>query len=209
MDYFKSMANHFRATNLMHTMGEDFTYTNSRMWYKNMDKLIKYINSRPEYGVKIMYSTPPDYIEAIYKEKATYPTKNDDFFPYSDNAHSMWTGYFTSRVALKGFVKDFSRFTQSVRKHISELKISGASDVVKSSAKEVEKVIFGVEMALGILQHHDGVSGTAKQHVTDDYVATGLRAIEAFNKLYKTIKQEEIKKEIKDGQKKNLKFNGN
>jgi len=46
VDYFKSQANHFRTSNLMHTMGEDFTYTNSRMWYKNMDKLIKYINSK-------------------------------------------------------------------------------------------------------------------------------------------------------------------
>jgi lysosomal alpha-mannosidase len=84
-DYFKSQANHFRTSNLMHTMGEDFTYTNSRMWYKNMDKLIKYINSRDEFGVKILYSTPGDYIEAIHKEQATYPTKKDDFFPYADN----------------------------------------------------------------------------------------------------------------------------
>ena len=34
-----------------------------------------------------------------------------------------------------------------------------------------------METALGILQHHDGVSGTAKQHVTNDYIATGLRSI--------------------------------
>lgn len=42
----------------------------------------------------------------------------------------MWTGYFTSRTALKGFVKDLSRFTQTVRKHVSELKISGTSETV-------------------------------------------------------------------------------
>ena len=47
VNYFKSMANHFRTTNLIHTLGEDFQYTNSRMWYKNVDKLIAYINSRP------------------------------------------------------------------------------------------------------------------------------------------------------------------
>lgn len=47
-----------------------------------------------------------------------------------------------------------------------------------------------MEMAMGILQHHDAVAGTAKQKVTDDYVATGLKSIEEFNKLYRQIKAE-------------------
>jgi hypothetical protein len=131
------MANHYRTTNLLHTLGEDFQYTNSRMWYKNIDKLLKYINSKPEYGIKVIYSTPSVYIDAIQKEKATYPVKNDDFFPYADNANAFWTGYFTSRVALKGFVKDFSRFTQAVRKHISELKISNSSATVRGNTKQI------------------------------------------------------------------------
>lgn len=58
VSYFKSMALHFRSTNLMHTLGEDFQFTNSRMWFKNFDKLIKFINARPELGVKLQYSTP-------------------------------------------------------------------------------------------------------------------------------------------------------
>lgn len=103
----------------MHTLGEDFQYTNAHMFYKNIDKLVKYINNRPEFGATILYSTPADYIAAIQKEKATYPVKTDDFFPYADGEHAFWTGYFTSRVALKGFVKDMSRYTQAVRKHIS------------------------------------------------------------------------------------------
>lgn len=61
------MANHFRTTNLIHTLGEDFQYTNSRMWYKNVDKLIAYINSRPELGVTVKYSTPSAYIDSIKK----------------------------------------------------------------------------------------------------------------------------------------------
>lgn len=41
------MALHFRSNTLMHTLGEDFQYANARMWFKNFDKLIKYINDRP------------------------------------------------------------------------------------------------------------------------------------------------------------------
>lgn len=59
------MALHFKSNTLMHTMGEDFQYANSRMWYKNMDKLIKYINANSKYGMKIIYSTPGAYIKQI------------------------------------------------------------------------------------------------------------------------------------------------
>lgn len=103
----------------MHTMGEDFQYANARMWYKNMDKLIDFINKRPEFGVKFIYSTPSTYVKAIQGEGQKYPKKEDDFFPYSDNQNSFWTGYFTSRVSVKGFVRDFGRWLQAVRKQIS------------------------------------------------------------------------------------------
>ena len=103
----------------MHTLGGDFHYSNARMWFKNADKLKKYINSHPEYGLNIIYSTPNEYMAAIHEERATYPVKSDDFFPYADDPHSFWTGYFTSRVALKGFVKDFSRFAPVSYTHLT------------------------------------------------------------------------------------------
>ena len=47
-----------------------------------------------------------------------------------------------------------------------------------------------MEMALGILQHHDAVAGTAKQYVTDDYILTGIKSINKFNEFYKEVKKE-------------------
>lgn len=47
----------------MHTMGFDFEYANAHMNYKNMDKLIKYINNHSdEYKMNITYNTPSEYI---------------------------------------------------------------------------------------------------------------------------------------------------
>lgn len=47
-----------------------------------------------------------------------------------------------------------------------------------------------MEMASGIMQHHDGVSGTSRQKVADDYIETSVMSINAFQGLYKKIKAE-------------------
>jgi hypothetical protein len=39
--------------------------------------------------------------------------------------------------------------------------------------------IYELEDALGVIQHHDGVSGTAKQHVANDYSKRLQKGIDA------------------------------
>lgn len=40
--YVNIMSKMYRSNNVLITMGEDFNYQDANMWYKNMDKLIKY-----------------------------------------------------------------------------------------------------------------------------------------------------------------------
>ena len=137
------MALHFRSSNLMHTLGEDFQFIDGNIWFKNVDKLINYINARStQYGMTIKYSTPSEYINVIQKEGNTYPTKVDDFFPYADVEHAYWTGYFTSRTGLKGFIRDLGKDIQSLRKHISELLISNSSVYANANKDKVESIIW-------------------------------------------------------------------
>lgn len=55
--------------------------------------------------VNAFYSTPTTYLDALYKANQTWELKTDDFFPYADCPHCYWTGYFTSRPALKQYVR--------------------------------------------------------------------------------------------------------
>ncbi|XP_023330196.1 lysosomal alpha-mannosidase [Eurytemora carolleeae] len=87
---------------IMFTMGDDFTYQNARQYYKNIDKLIKNMNSRTdETGIHVLYSTPSCYIKSLSEGKVEYPTKSDDFFPYASSADSYWTGFYSSRPSIK------------------------------------------------------------------------------------------------------------
>ena len=96
---------HFTGNNIMMTMGSDFQYRNAYMWFKNLDKLIKYVN-KADVGLNLFYSTPSCYLNAKHGETENLEEKSDDFFPYADGAHKFWTGYFTSRAALKGYVRE-------------------------------------------------------------------------------------------------------
>ena len=65
--------------------------------------------------VNLFYSTPSCYAYALNKAGKTWPTKTDDFFPIASRNHSFWSGYFTSRPALKGYVRSTNNFLQVVK----------------------------------------------------------------------------------------------
>lgn len=75
-----------------------------------------YVNQRQENGSKyhLIYSTPSCYVKAIHDEAGghRWPVKNDDFFPYSSDPHAFWTGYFTSRPAVKRYERLGNNFLQ-------------------------------------------------------------------------------------------------
>jgi alpha-mannosidase len=93
-------------------MGTDFNYMNANSWYKNLDKLMHYVNL--DGRVNVFYSTPTLYTRAknsdtsklhlmqsltyqlthslTYTHTLTlvaqvWPTKSDDWFPYADLKH--------------------------------------------------------------------------------------------------------------------------
>lgn len=86
------LANATRGDDIMLTMGSDFAYANAEVWFKNLDKLIKYVNE--DGRVNAMYSTPKKYMEAKYGYKEKWPLRKGDFFPYADFPHAYWTGMF-------------------------------------------------------------------------------------------------------------------
>ncbi|KAG1370202.1 alpha-mannosidase [Cocos nucifera] len=108
--------------------------------------------------VNALYSTPSIYTDAKYAANESWPLKTDDFFPYADNPNAYWTGYFTSRPALKGYVRTMSAYYLAARQ-LEFLKGRNSSGPTTDSLAD----------ALAIAQHHDAVSGTEKQHVANDY----------------------------------------
>ena len=62
--------------------------------------------------MNLLYSTPSCYTYHVNRAGKTWTTKEDDFFPIAQQPHSFWTGYFTSRPSLKGYVRSTNNFLQ-------------------------------------------------------------------------------------------------
>ncbi|CAK9083304.1 unnamed protein product [Durusdinium trenchii] len=180
-----AQANMTRGKNIMMTMGSDFQYEDALTWFYNLDRLIQHVNE--DGRIKVFYSTPSRYVEAKQKETMVkWPLKEDDFFPYADGPHKFWTGYFTSRPTLKRYIRDTSAFFQ-VAKQITALAESGTQGLEHLAE------------ALGVAQHHDAVSGTAKQHVTFDYAKRLARGRSlAYPEVSKALKTHMGKASVQD-----------
>ncbi|KAF8118095.1 hypothetical protein N665_0006s0095 [Sinapis alba] len=149
-------ANITRTNHIMFTMGTDFRYQYAHTWFRQMDKLLHYVNL--DGRINALYSTPSIYTDAKHAANEAWPLKTEDYFPYADRINAYWTGYFTSRPALKRYVRVMSGYYLAAR----QLEFfKGRSEKGPNTDSLAD--------ALAIAQHHDAVSGTSKQHVADDY----------------------------------------
>ncbi|XP_065865581.1 probable alpha-mannosidase At5g13980 [Euphorbia lathyris] len=151
-----SQANITRTNHIMWTMGTDFKYQYAESWFRQMDKLIHYVNM--DGRVNALYSTPSMYTDAKHATNESWPSKTDDFFPYADRANAYWTGYFSSRPALKRYIRMMSGYYLAAR----QLEFFKGRSNTRPNTDSLAD-------AMAIAQHHDAVTGTEKQHVANDY----------------------------------------
>ncbi|KAI5069723.1 hypothetical protein GOP47_0016024 [Adiantum capillus-veneris] len=163
--YAETQASHFRTNHIMWTLGGDFQYQNAHGWFKQLDKFINWVNK--DGRVNTFYSTPSIYTDAKFAANESWPLKQDDFFPYADCPHCYWTGYFTSRPALKSYVRLLSNYFMMARQ--LEFFVRRRSNGPNTDT---------LWDAVAVSQHHDAVSGTEKQHTANDYA---LRLSIAFS----------------------------
>ena len=164
-----------KGENILLTMGSDFQFENAMENFDQYDKLIKAVNERAAendivddpFGtydnLDVFYSTPEDYARAKQEEGIQFAVKNDDFFPYYECENCMMNGYYASRSWLKKLERQSSSLLQIGRQVELLDRLDGG--------REEKENLRVLDEAVAVVQHHDGVSGTSKQHVADDYAA--------------------------------------
>ena len=164
LDYVKEQATYYQTNNIILTMGMDFNYQAAHAWFMNLDKLIKSV-TEADSEVNIFYSTPACYLNSLHSTEVFWPTKEDDFLPYASDPHAYWSGYFTSRPSSKFMIRQTEKLYK-IFGQLSLLNEEGGSGLTL------------LEETVGMVQHHDAVTGTEKQAVADNYHSRMFRAME-------------------------------
>lgn len=192
VDYIQEMAADYIGDHMLMPFGCDFTFANAAMNFENMDKLITYFNAHNTANMTMLYSTPGQYIDALQAQNLTWPTKYDDMFPYADNPQDFWTGYFASRQAGKKQVRDGQANLHASSQLLAKTVLQ--TDATDAQVEEILSAKADMLDWMGVYQHHDAVSGTAKQHVADNYVVHLAKAMAHSNEVY----SQELRKVMAD-----------
>lgn len=98
INYVMELASVYQEENVLIPMGADFAYQNAGQTFKNIEKLIDWINNNQcDPFITYKMSTPSEYIKAINDEKKTYTVFRDDILPFVDQKEQVFSGYFTSK----------------------------------------------------------------------------------------------------------------
>ena len=158
----------YRHKHILIPFGCDFAHFNAYMSFIQMDKLMAYINANATYNASVFYSSLYDYTAAVNALNLTWQLEeHTDFFNYQSAAHAWWTGYFTSRPDLKSYVRSRERYLRS-----AELLYVFATNLGLSfDAQQAMANITKLRRAVDVGQHHDGITGTERDHVYLQYMA--------------------------------------
>lgn len=179
LDQYRKKAQLFKTDVVLAPLGDDFRYTHFTEWdaqYNNYQKLFDYMNQNQQMNVQIRFGTLTDYFDAV-REKSNlneFPTLSGDFFTYSDRDDHYWSGYYTSRPFHKRLDRVLLSLLRASEILCTIAWASGNDELVEGTlAQRLGKA----RMWHSLFQHHDGITGTARDDVVIDYAKKMITAL--------------------------------
>jgi hypothetical protein len=145
----------YATHNLLVPWGGDFLFYNGTQEWRNMDPIVA---TQPDSH----YALISDYFKTVHAMNRSWPTYDGDFFPYYQPEDIVWSGYYTSRAALKGASRRVDCLIETADAFLA---LAGGA-----APPQLAQMIDARRYS-GILCHHDAITGTARDFVVADYFA--------------------------------------
>uniref|UniRef100_A0A8B9ZHY5 Alpha-mannosidase n=1 Tax=Anas platyrhynchos TaxID=8839 RepID=A0A8B9ZHY5_ANAPL len=196
LDQYRKKSKLYRSKVLLVPLGDDFRYDKPQEWdaqFLNYQRIFDFLNSQPHLHVQAQFGTLSDYFDALYKKVGIvpgmkppgFPVLSGDFFSYADREDHYWTGYFTSRP----FYKSLDRVLETHLRGAEILYSLALAHARRAGADSHYPLsdyalLTNARRNLGLFQHHDAITGTAKEAVVVDY---GVRLLHSLSSLKRVI----------------------
>ncbi|KAJ0173745.1 hypothetical protein K1T71_010894 [Dendrolimus kikuchii] len=180
LDQWKKKAQLYRSNVLMFPLGDDFRYDRSNEWdnqYQNYEKIIDFINNKDDWNTEVQFGTLQDYFKAVHEEvKLTdFPVLSGDFFTYSDRNEHYWSGYYTSRPFYKNMDRVLLAYLRAAEIITAQATVTRSVSYIISL--QLRDRVEQARRMLSLFQHHDGITGTSRDEVREDYAKKLLTSI--------------------------------
>ncbi|KAF0903230.1 hypothetical protein E2562_025797 [Oryza meyeriana var. granulata] len=202
LDQYRKKSTLYRTNTLLIPLGDDFRYVSTdeaEAQFRNYEKLFDYINSNPHLKAEVKFGTLEDYFstlrdeaerinytrpgELVSSELPGFPTLSGDFFTYADRNQDYWSGYYVSRPFFKAVDRVLEQTLRA--SEILSSFVLGYCQRLQCAKLPISfsHKLTAARRNLALFQHHDGVTGTAKDHVVVDYgtrMHTSLQDLQLF-----------------------------
>ncbi|KAI5341084.1 hypothetical protein L3X38_020358 [Prunus dulcis] len=202
LDQYRKKSTLYRTNTLLIPLGDDFRYISideAEAQFRNYQILFDYINSNPGLNTEAKFGTLEDYFRTLREEAERinhslpgeigsgqvggFPSLSGDFFTYADRQQDYWSGYYVSRPFFKAVDRVLEQTLRT-----TDMMMAFLLGYCQRAQCEKLPMGFSYKLAaarrnLALFQHHDGVTGTAKDHVVLDYgtrMHTSLQDLQIF-----------------------------
>ncbi|KAK9272827.1 hypothetical protein L1049_003205 [Liquidambar formosana] len=202
LDQYRKKSTLYRTNTLLVPLGDDFRYISideAEAQFRNYQMLFDYINNNPNLNAEAKFGTLDDYFLTLREEAdrinyslpgevgsgqvGGFPSLSGDFFTYADRQKDYWSGYYVSRPFFKAVDRVLEQTLRA-----TEMLMALLLGYCQRSQCEKLPIGFSYKLTaarrnLALFQHHDGVTGTAKDHVVEDYgtrMHTSLQDLQNF-----------------------------
>ena len=175
------------SEHVMFTFGSDFQFQDAPAPFVAIEACMKYVAANPDkYPFELVYSTPADYFAAIgapgFGETAAaeqrakledWPVFDSDFLPAAFSEHYIRSGFYTSRPASKASDR-VAWMASNAAKSLEVLASVRQSTQLAmllppANLTSLAVAISAADAAVGVHQHHDGLTGTDLAAVALNY----------------------------------------
>lgn len=188
LDQYRKKSTLYRTNTLLVPLGDDFRYVSTdeaESQFRNYQLLFDYINSNPSLNAEAKFGTLEDYFQTLREEADRvnysrpgevgsgqlegFPSLSGDFFTYSDRQQDYWSGYYVSRPFFKAVDRVLEQTLRATEMMMALLLGYCHRSQCERLPMGFSHKLTAARRNLALFQHHDGVTGTAKDHVVQDY----------------------------------------